>query len=477
MRNLRSIIRMALPSLTVVLLTFASLQVPPTAAFTALFLALTLTMVLILRISAAELLVATMPITFYADIGGRVNLSASDLLLVLVVVRIVTDPSIREYGVRLHSFHTFIWVCAAFLFAVMTIGVILSSTSGQNVAWPAYLQDGVKLLIVLVYFSAAYVVFAYQLSRKDFRFLQIWTYAAVTVSILGIAGVFLYGRGLDLGLTMSFRARSTFEDPNAYATYLLSSTGIIMAWSYLKRGRILTWHVVPVLVGAYVAYSRAAIVASIAVLALGFVLSLGHRQLRALRYVAYSSFVLVAFAIARGDLEQLLEPRRDFSFEGDVRFSLWGAAINAWKDSPIFGAGLGQFRAATSEYIDSSSALLAHNTYLSFLAEGGVLGVVLFFAIPSAVVLALLRRRDTVSRLILLSVGVFLAMAVTLNLQNFRPMWVVFGIALAWCAEPIVSLGLGVKDGKTEYLRGHLVIAPLPAGSSGVDLGRHRIER
>jgi O-antigen ligase len=421
------------PFVLVVALCFASSRLPPTATITGLLLVAALGIVLALRMDSLELLVAAMPLTFYGDIGGRVNFSVADFFLIALILRLLTDRSFRDVGNQLRRFGTYIWVCALFLFAVMTVGVILASAAGHSVAWPAYFMDSVKLLIVLVYLSACLLAFVDKFIEGDLRFMRIWIYTAVAVSLLGIGGSLLYTRGIDLGLTMSFRARSTFEDPNAYATYLIASLGVTMMWTHLVRGRILSWHLIVIAGGAYLAYSRAAIVAVAVVLVIGFVLSIGQRKLRPLRWVVYAGLLVGAIAAVRGDLQSLIEPRRDFSFDGDIRFELWRAALIAWGESPLFGAGLGQFREATSQYVDSTGSLLAHNTYLSFLAEGGILGIALFLLIPGAIVLQLMRERGIASRLLLLSIATFMAMAATLNLQNFRPMWVLLAFALAWC--------------------------------------------
>ncbi|MEO1377926.1 MAG: O-antigen ligase family protein [Cyanobacteria bacterium J06635_10] len=54
------------------------------------------------------------------------------------------------------------------------------------------------------------------------------------------------------------------------------------------------------------------------------------------------------------------------------RIAQWTFLIDAWKQSPLLGYGLG-----TSKFITIEQNY-AHNDYLRFLAEGGILGLISF---------------------------------------------------------------------------------------------------
>jgi len=421
------------PFAVVLVLSSASVFVPPAWTIATLLAAAVLFVVMAIRLDPAELVVVSTPLTFYADFNnGRLNLSVSDVFLVLLVAVLVLNPSHRANAHRVRAFNIFVWCSVAFLLAAMSVGVILASGAGELISWQAYFSDAAKLLVVFLYFSVAVMVFSDKLSHGDHRFLALWTNTAVVVAGLGIAGSLLYQRGVDLDLTLSFRAKGTFEDPNAFAAYLIASVGVAMIWSLMNRRRLIPWQVVPMIAGIALSYSRAAIVTCGAVLLVGFLVSLGVKQLRSLRWIACAMAAAAGIGFLLGGFSRLGEAQRELNFEGDIRFQLWTAAIRVWSEHPVFGVGLGQFRSATASLVDSPSSLLAHNTYLSFLAEGGIVGALLFLAIPGAVVVLLSREGGAVSRLFLLTVTAFLGMAATLNLQNFRPMWILLGIAVAW---------------------------------------------
>jgi len=383
-----------------------------------------------LRMDLASLVIVTTPIMFYADFGSRVNLSISDIFIVLLAIRALSSPSLAIARQRLRVPVALAAISMLALTAAMTIGILVPSS--VPISWQGYFLDLPKLLVVFAYFLIAILVFYDKFRLGDFGFLRVWVITAVTIAALGTIGSVLYDRGVDVGLSYGFRASATFEDPNAYAAFLLASLGVAMAWSYIHRGRVLSISLIPILIGIYFSYSRAAMIAIALIFALSFLLSVGSRALRNVRRLAYGVAAAIIVAFLAGRLENVLESRRDLSIEGDIRLSVWAAAVKVWSDSPFVGVGLGQFRAATASYVETSATPLAHNTYLSFLAEGGIVGLALFLAIPIAVAVLLLRDGGVVSRLFLLSVAGFAIMGASLNLQNSRSIWLLLGIFLGW---------------------------------------------
>jgi putative inorganic carbon (HCO3(-)) transporter len=70
-------------------------------------------------------------------------------------------------------------------------------------------------------------------------------------------------------------------------------------------------------------------------------------------------------------------------------------AIEMWKDYPAFGAGLGSYRAVIPRYTSGTGSAYthAHNDYLEFAAETGVVGVLLLGLMVSMSFLAALRAQ------------------------------------------------------------------------------------
>jgi len=89
---------------------------------------------------------------------------------------------------------------------------------------------------------------------------------------------------------------------------------------------------------------------------------------------------------------------------------LWGAAVNMWRDHPVFGVGLKDFHHYRDTYapmslsagsdVDDLTAgfrreplLSAHNQYLMVLSEQGVVGAVSFGGLLLALGASAVRRR------------------------------------------------------------------------------------
>jgi O-antigen ligase len=107
----------------------------------------------------------------------------------------------------------------------------------------------------------------------------------------------------------------------------------------------------------------------------------------------------------------------------DIRVRLWRQAWEQWLASPTLGVGPGGFH--------GEADLVAHNTYLSMLAETGFIGLLAFLSLPGFVVVRLVRLRSTEkgdSALIAGLAGLAVQM-VALNLQNVRFVWVFLAIA------------------------------------------------
>jgi putative inorganic carbon (hco3(-)) transporter len=131
-------------------------------------------------------------------------------------------------------------------------------------------------------------------------------------------------------------------------------------------------------------------------------------------------------------------------FTSASRLALWGAADAMFVQHPVLGVGYGNYRSLYGDYIPGAAPdqLDAHNLYLQFLSETGVIGFAVFFVIISIFVrmaIKLARSHDPFCRLV--GIGTGGAIAATLihgmvdYLFNVSPQ---FG-ALFWL---VLALGL-----------------------------------
>jgi O-antigen ligase len=106
------------------------------------------------------------------------------------------------------------------------------------------------------------------------------------------------------------------------------------------------------------------------------------------------------FGVAR-----IVERIEHTDLETEERGNVAAYAFGAWKDYPIFGSGLGSFHVVFPRYRGQDVAELythAHNDYLQFAVETGVLGFALLGLLVGMSFLAALRaqylRRDPLMR-------------------------------------------------------------------------------
>ncbi len=70
-----------------------------------------------------------------------------------------------------------------------------------------------------------------------------------------------------------------------------------------------------------------------------------------------------------------------------LRYALWDAGVQMWQDHPVSGVGIGEFKFELKNYPNRQYAflfnkgLVAHNMYISMLAETGAMGFLLFIAL------------------------------------------------------------------------------------------------
>ena len=117
--------------------------------------------------------------------------------------------------------------------------------------------------------------------------------------------------------------------------------------------------------------------------------------------IAVDVFIVGTYFGTRRVVERITQT----TAESEDRDEVAGYALNMWKDYPVFGSGLGSFAVVFPRYSGDGTALSyahAHNDYLEFAAETGLLGLSLLGLMVSLSFAAALRaqylRRDPLMR-------------------------------------------------------------------------------
>jgi O-antigen ligase len=203
---------------------------------------------------------------------------------------------------------------------------------------------------------------------------------------------------------VSGRAGSTFGGAQGLAIFIDMLIGVSVA--HLVRGPTLAYRVLAVVclaicgAGLAVAESRGGYMGAAMVVLI--IATLMRPRL------GQTIAMLGAVAVAAAVLVIALWPGWDGTIASLVpggradavidRLTIWRTAFDVWRDHPIFGVGLGNFRDhAMQRQIDllvplGYESFHAHNTYIELLVDTGVVGLLSYLGFLVAMLAALLRR-------------------------------------------------------------------------------------
>lgn len=223
------------------------------------------------------------------------------------------------------------------------------------------------------------------------------------------------------GVTLSDpsgRLRGTFVNPNHTAFFLALVIPIVAAWLWLvyryvrdgdAAGAGLLWFSVPVLAllllfgGVALTQSRAGVLVVTGVLVLFTSLVARARGRLAVLGGAGALGLLLAAVLARsgdGVMRRFWELRVGAD-SGSSRIDVYREVLDLWSRFPLFGTGLGSFRAAFSAHSGGEFQgqwWNAHSDWLELLATGGLVGLSVFLVGLFLVAKTLWRRRRRPSR-------------------------------------------------------------------------------
>jgi O-antigen ligase len=119
---------------------------------------------------------------------------------------------------------------------------------------------------------------------------------------------------------------------------------------------------------------------------------------------------------------------------------IWSAGVDLFREHPLIGVGAGSFGTATQRALPASIARdnpflpAAHNTFLSILAEEGLLGFALLLLLLFSLVLPVLRLPAIERSLWLVVLATWATGVFTLTWEDRKPTWFLFGVIASWTA-------------------------------------------
>ena len=398
------------------------------------------------KLSTLEILSVLLPVSFVVTIGFglttefELNVSAADAVLPLAIVAAMSARATALMPSR--AFTRAALTYAVSLIVVAGVSLLAATTTQAFLDFAYGASTLLKMAISVGYLLAFFHLARRSIAAGDLRFLAAWTLAASFISGLSIAGYLLYRNGIPTRFTQDYRLIGTFEDPNLFSSYLVISFCFLLMSRIVKPRAWKTISALVILASMILTGSRAVIPAVLAGLLVAVLTARGARVARRqLWRIATLGVALVAVSfLVWNPLTSLESVSRIFTSEDtaitDARIQLWSVAWKMWQENPILGVGIGQYQAVADQYVFGGVANIAHNTYLSFLAESGLVGLVVFLSLPLTIVVRVVRSRrqgNLFAPLLALSLAAVSIQALTLNLENSRALWALLGISAAFC--------------------------------------------
>jgi hypothetical protein len=299
------------------------------------------------------------------DTPGLTRIAPSDLVIVALLV--ISFGRLRVRQQTWSGWHTALVVlfCGSALYAALVQGLVTSYAIGNKVF-------GLFLLL------ATFVVFTSTLDRAEAvaQALRLFVKAVVAESGVMLA---LYLAGVVSGAAkppFSFGGRfsGTLIDPNAWGGLLVVAFILHIATRSGSRpllgGRwaLITTTVLPV--GIVASGSRSAWIG----MGVAYLVIIVREPGRALRSVIVTTLPVVAcLAVLGVSLSSLNAGSVDRSYSISQRIVIIDQALADFGRDPVFGAGVGTFF--------SRHGLIVHNTPAWFLADFGLVGLVVFLGL------------------------------------------------------------------------------------------------
>lgn len=357
--------------------------------------------------------VFAIPWEYSLDFGvpiGNVARMAGVLLLLVAVPAMLQQGRLRVRGpLAMLTGAAFLWMCATYFWSIDP------ETTLSRL--PGYFQE-----LMVVWLALEWVE-----TRQDLRHvLRAWLAGSAVLAALTFAAFFAAVSSAQI------RFAAEGQDPNDTARFLclgLPVAALLADGEMHRAARCAALFYLPLGVAAVLlTASRGGAIAMLVALAgCGVVLWRRHRALVYGVLLALPLLALAAWAaLPQGTLARL-GTIYDQVQGGDLnqRVNIWEAGWSAFTHAPLAGYGAGTFVSATGlAPIDT-----AHNTLLSVLVEGGLVGLGLGFAIVAAALCAALATRGVVRVALLTLLAVLCLASLVGTTGESRMTWLLFAVA------------------------------------------------
>lgn len=385
--------------------------------------------------------------------GGVINVNLADPFAILALAAVALHAlfsrqtprwKIQRFNLALGAVS--LLLLFGFLRGWLEIGVTQWALEKRLMGW----------LVLLGYLSAGYLIVASAGVRGIRRLAETLISTAAVVVTLQVALRLLEYWGMDLGTQLTPNFEGYAGNRNAFAFQLIVVVALLLAYShvYEKHGvglyRSARPWVFSVLLGVLLAGlgwtgSRAGMLVGLLALLLAGILHLADRRMLAWGLILAGTIWAVGWLVAgHGPVQSAISGHSPVQsaisgeFSNQERWETMAHALEMWRQTPIFGAGLGVFIAKSSAWLEHPQVV--HSTPLWILSELGLVGMAvmgwIFFLLAHHATRP--RRMSPARRVLLLMIMAFAVFSLAHEIFFQRIFWFVLGAALA---RPFVSRG------------------------------------
>ena len=273
--------------------------------------------------------------------------------------------------------------------------------------------------------------------------------------VLGAAG------GSALGVLRYSQGRQTYYrrytapgfDPNDFGLILALAIPMALYLS-LRGGRWVRWSsraaILAIIPGLLLTASRTALVA--ALVGFGFTLWTWRRSdqwQRAASLLLLALLLAGLFRFAPEHSRERLATLRAGLAEGTLhnRTRIWKSGLKAFKSHPLAGVGLGAYPEAVRPWLGvppvAGHQYVAHNTFLSVLVEGGLIGFSLYALLLATLMVFVLIMPPAERALWAVLLTCWTVGVSTLTWEHYKPTWLIMALITTEWARSFWSTSEG----------------------------------
>lgn len=382
--------------------------------------------------------------------GGVINLNLADPFAILALAAVGLHAlfsrqtpvwRIKHFNLALGAISLLLLL--GFIRGWSEIGVTQWALGGRLLGW----------LVLLGYLSAGYLIVANAGAHGLRRLAETLIASAAVVVMLQVSLRLLGQWGMNAGAQLTPNFEGYAGNRNAFAFQLLAVTALLLGYSqvYARYSVGLYRSVQPwvfsvllgiILAGLVWTGSRAGLLVGLMMLLLAGIGRLADRKLIGwgliFAAILWAGVWLGAQSASVQSAPIQSAPIISGNYNDQERWATLTHALELWRESPVFGAGLGVFIAKSSTWFGHPQVI--HNTPLWILAEFGLIGAAVmgwaFFLLAHHA--ARLGKFLPARRVLLLMILAFAVFSLAHEIFFQRIFWFVLGAVLA---RPFVSRG------------------------------------